>query len=170
MRVIRNLRNVFDRDEHWWYFLSQPYQILAIFQMMSLRRYRAHKPTRVSCSHCHTVWYCVKMTILYFSVCHHNQNDGLPCCSTQRYFFLFLYFELIQTSSHEGDMWYHFVVIFTCLLSIMYFVCNSMAINLIWVDLDCIEKSLDSKTINFLTFFGWWSWPSSEIRLHQNKS
>ena len=80
---------------------------------------------------------CVKMTddlclrqIHILSVSHQNQNNGLPCCSTPRRI-LILYFVLIQTSLHEGDMWYHFVVIFTCPLLILYFICNSMAINLI---------------------------------------
>ena len=46
----------------------------------------------------------------------------------------FLYFVLIQTSLHEGDTWYHFVAIFTCLLLILYFICYNMGINLIWIE------------------------------------
>ena len=76
----------------------------------------------------------LKWQIYIISVSHQNQNNGLPCCSTPRRI-SFLYFVLIQTSLHEGDAWYHFVVIFTCLLLILYFICNSMAINLIWIEL-----------------------------------
>ena len=76
----------------------------------------------------------LKWQIYIISVSHQNQNNGLPCCSTPRRI-SFLCFVLIQTSLHEGDAWYHFVVIFTCLLLTLYFICNSMAINLIWIEL-----------------------------------
>ena len=84
-------------------------------------------------------WFVLKWQIYIISVSHQNQNNGLPCCSTPRRI-SFLCFVLIQTSLHEGDAWYHFVVIFTCLLLTLYFICNSMAINLIWIELDWIEK------------------------------
>ena len=82
-------------------------------------------------------WFVLKWQIYIISVSHQNQNNGLPCCSTPRRI-SFLCFVLIQTSLHEGDAWYHFVVIFTCLLLTLYFICNSMAINLIWIELNWI--------------------------------
>ena len=87
-------------------------------------------------------WFVLKWQIYIISVSHQNQNNGLPCCSTPRRI-SFLCFVLIQTSLHEGDAWYHFVVIFTCLLLTLYFICNSMAINLIWIELNWINSNQD---------------------------